>query len=126
MLGGDERLLAFDGHSHRTGFHHPEDAVIGIELGLGLFARRHRNPLADKVAAGEHGLCPAVLALVFGQNVGQALDQPVRRDIGRQLGGLGGPGGDRLGRRPGGAHQGRLVAGRGPGILCERRTDHRT
>ncbi len=39
VLGGDERLLALDGHFHLAGLHHPEDAVIGIELGLGLFAR---------------------------------------------------------------------------------------
>ncbi len=117
MLGGDERLLALDGHFHRAGFHHPEDAVIGIELGLGLFARRHRDPFADEIAAGEDLLAPAVLALVLGQDIGQAIDQPVGRHIGRQLGRLGGPGRDRLGRRPGGAHQRGLVGGGGRGVL---------
>ena len=95
--GRHKGLLAFDGDLHLAGLHHPEDAVIGIELGGTLFARRHGNPFTGEVAAVEHGLGPARLARVRLQDIGQAVHQPVGTGVRRQLGGLGGPGYDVLG-----------------------------
>ena len=96
VLGGDERLLTFDGHFHLARLHHPEDAIIGIELGLGLFAGRHLDPVAFIVAAEEDFLRPAGLALVRRQHISQAIDQLVGSGIGRKPGRLGSPGDGRL------------------------------
>jgi len=52
-LGGDERFHAVDRDLHLARYHHPIDAVIGPEHGLGLFARTHGNILADEIA-GQH------------------------------------------------------------------------
>ena len=62
-----------------------EHTVIGIELALGLLARRHGNIVAVIVAGQHHRLVPALLAGMGFHNVGDMGHWLVDAGIGRVL-----------------------------------------
>ena len=77
--------VAVSEEAERALLHHPEDAVIGPELGLGLRARRHGNILADIIAGEDFRFRPVAPAAVAGKDVFQGLVQGIGRDERRKL-----------------------------------------
>jgi hypothetical protein len=63
-LGRGEGRLARDADLHLAALHRPEYPVIGIEHGLGLFARGERDIVTLKIAGERHGQSPTLLALM--------------------------------------------------------------